>query len=69
MRAEVVTPLDAPIGATEEEFGGRLREFGKPGEGNGDEDIVVRIRADAPVLRPDEPVPARLVLLCTSPGQ
>jgi hypothetical protein len=27
-----------------------------------DEDIVVRIKADAPVLRPDEPVPARPAL-------
>jgi len=26
------------------------------------EDIVVRIKADAPVLRPDEPVPAQPVL-------
>jgi hypothetical protein len=25
-------------------------------------DIIVRIKADAPVLRPDEPVPARPVL-------
>jgi transposase len=36
--------------------------IGKPSEGNSDEDIVVRIKADAPVLRPDEPVPARPVL-------
>jgi hypothetical protein len=28
----------------------------------GDEDIVMRIKADAPMLRPDEPVPARPVL-------
>jgi hypothetical protein len=27
-----------------------------------DEEVVVRIKADAPVLRPDEPVPARPVL-------
>jgi hypothetical protein len=32
------------------------------GNGNSDEDIVVRIKADAPVLCPDEPVPARPVL-------
>ena len=32
------------------------------GNGNSDEDIVVRIKADAPVLRPDEPVPASPVL-------
>jgi hypothetical protein len=49
--------------------GGISVSFGKPGEGNGDEDIVLRIKADAPVLRPDEPVPARPVLLCASPGQ
>jgi hypothetical protein len=30
--------------------------------GNSDEDIVVRIKADAPVLKPDEPIPARPVL-------
>ena len=36
--------------------------IGKPGEGDSDEDIIVRIKADAPVLRPDEPVPARPVL-------
>jgi hypothetical protein len=29
-----------------------------PGEGDSDEDIIVRIKADAPALRPDEPVPA-----------
>jgi hypothetical protein len=32
------------------------------GCGDSDEDIVLRIKADAPVLRPDEPVPARPVL-------
>jgi hypothetical protein len=32
------------------------------GNGDSDEDIVVRIKADAPVLRRDEPVPARPVL-------
>jgi hypothetical protein len=34
------------------------------GSGSGDsgEDIIVRIKADAPALRPDEPVPARPVL-------
>jgi hypothetical protein len=36
--------------------------IGKPGEGDSDDDIMVRIKADAPVLRPDEPVPARPVL-------
>ena len=36
--------------------------IGTPGEDGSDEDIVVRIKADAPVLRPDEPVPARPVL-------
>jgi hypothetical protein len=35
---------------------------GRPGEGDSDEDIIVRIKADAPVLKPDEPVPARPVL-------
>jgi hypothetical protein len=37
--------------------------FGR-GDDSGDshEDIVVRIKADAPVLRPDEPVPANPVL-------
>src|SRR5215510_14151617 len=30
---------------------------GKPGTGDSEEDIIVRIKADAPVLRPDEPVP------------
>jgi hypothetical protein len=32
------------------------------GSGDSDENIVVRIKADAPVLKPDEPVPARPVL-------
>jgi len=36
--------------------------IGKPGEGDSDEDIVVRIKADALVLRPDEPTPANPVL-------
>jgi hypothetical protein len=27
-----------------------------------EEDIVVRIKADAPVLKPDEPIPVRPVL-------
>jgi hypothetical protein len=31
-------------------------------DGDSDEDIVVRIKADAPVLKPDEPVPAQPVL-------
>ena len=31
-------------------------KIGKPREGDSDEDIVVPIKADAPVLRPDEPV-------------
>jgi hypothetical protein len=35
---------------------------GKPGKGDSNEDIVVRIKADAPVLRPDEPVPTNPVL-------
>ena len=34
--------------------------LGRPGDD--DEDIVVRIKADAPVLRPDEPAPAHPVL-------
>jgi len=37
--------------------------IGKPGKGDSDEDIVVRIKADAPVLRPDEPVPTNPVFL------
>jgi transposase-like protein len=36
--------------------------IGKPGEGDSPDDVIVRIKADAPVLRPDEPVPARPVL-------
>jgi len=32
------------------------------GTGDSDEDIVVRIKADAPVLKPDEPIPVRPVL-------
>src|SRR5258708_1606534 len=42
--------------------GGISVSVGRPGEGDSDEDIVVRIKADAPVLRPHEPVPARPVL-------
>ena len=42
--------------------GGISRTIGRPGEGDSDEDIVVRIKADAPVLNPDEPVPANPVL-------
>jgi hypothetical protein len=42
--------------------GGISVSIGKPGEGDSDEDIVVRIKADAPVLRPNEPVPVRSVL-------
>jgi uncharacterized protein YpbB len=39
-----------------------LRQHRQPGEGDSDEDIVVRIKADAPVLRPNEPVPVRPLL-------
>jgi hypothetical protein len=39
-----------------------LTDDRKPGNGDSDEDIVVRIKADAPVLRPDELVPARPAL-------
>jgi hypothetical protein len=35
---------------------------GKPGSGDRDEDIIVRNKADAPVLKPDEPVPAAPLL-------
>ena len=42
--------------------GGTSVSIGKPGEADSDENIVVRIQADAPVLSPDEPVPARPVL-------
>jgi hypothetical protein len=42
--------------------GGISVSIGKPGEGDSDEDFVVRIKADAPVLRPDEGVPANPVL-------
>ena len=43
--------------------GGISLNFGKGDvSGDSDEDIVVRIKADAPVLSPDEPVPARPVL-------
>ena len=39
---------------------GLLQGSGGKGAGSGesDEDVIVRIKADAPVLRPDEPVPA-----------
>jgi hypothetical protein len=30
--------------------------IGKPSEGDSTDDIIVRIKADAPVLRPDKPV-------------
>jgi len=36
--------------------------LGKGGEGDGADDIISRIKADAPVLRPYEPVPAQPVL-------
>jgi hypothetical protein len=36
--------------------------IGKPGSGDSEEDVIVRIKAGAPVLRPDEPVPAQPVL-------
>ena len=42
--------------------GGISVSIGKPGEGDSAEDIVVRIKADAPVLRPDEAVRMRPVL-------
>jgi Putative ATPase subunit of terminase (gpP-like) len=42
--------------------GGTSVSIGKPGEGNTDENIVLRIKADAPALKPDEPVPANPVL-------
>jgi len=43
--------------------GGISLSFGKGDRsGDSDEDIVVRIKADAPVRRPDEPVPANPVL-------
>ena len=43
--------------------GGISLSFAKgDGSGDSDEDIVVRIKADAPVLSPDEPLPARPVL-------
>jgi transposase-like protein len=42
--------------------GGISVSVGRPGQGDSDEDIIVRIKADAPVLKPDEPVPARPVL-------
>jgi hypothetical protein len=42
--------------------GGISVSIGKPGGGNTDEDIVLRIKADAPRLKPDEPVPANPVL-------
>src|SRR5262245_9561150 len=41
---------------------GGIATIGKSGVGNSDEDIVVRIKVDAPVLRPDEPVPECPVL-------
>jgi len=42
--------------------GGISLSIGKLGSGESEEDIIVRIKADAPVLRPDEPVPAQPVL-------
>jgi hypothetical protein len=42
--------------------GGISVSIGRPGERESDEDIVARIKADTPVLRPDKPVPARPVL-------
>jgi hypothetical protein len=42
--------------------GGISVSVGRPGEGDSDEDIVVRIKADVPVLRPDEPTPPNSVL-------
>jgi hypothetical protein len=36
--------------------------LGKGAEGDSADDIIVRIKADVPVLRPDEPVPAQPVL-------
>jgi len=36
--------------------------FGRCASGNGDAHIVVRIKADAPVLRPDAAVPANPIL-------
>jgi len=33
-----------------------------PGEGDSYEDIIVRIKTGAPVLKPDEPVPANPLL-------
>ena len=38
-------------------------------EGDSDEDIIVRIKADAPVLRPDEPVPAQPCGPCFQRGE
>ena len=35
--------------------------IGKPGEGDSDENIIVRIEADAPTFRPGESVPANPV--------
>ena len=42
--------------------GGISVSIDRPGEGDSHEDIVVRIKADAPVLKPDEPVPEHPVL-------
>ena len=41
--------------------GGISVSFGK-GSGDSDEDIVVRIKAEAPVLKLDEPIPVQPVL-------
>ena len=43
-------------------FPGHCWKIARPAGGDRDEDIVVCIKADAPVLRPDEPVPVNPVL-------
>ena len=41
------------------QVGGNSVSVDRPGEGDRDEDIIVGIKVDAPLLRPDEPVRAR----------
>jgi hypothetical protein len=52
-RGEAKLPPFFRLGRREWRVPGSLT-IGKPGKGDSDEDIVVPIKADAPVLKPDE---------------
>ena len=58
----VIPTLLPELFPTNVRYTGISLSIGKPGSGDSEEDIVVRIKADAPVLRPDEPTPANAVL-------